>query len=88
MHVHPNINALDGTGQLRSVAGALLMIALIVCVLSMIISAVVWAVATAGGNYQTAARGRTGVIVALVAAILAGSAVAWLKFLIDVGSTL
>lgn len=88
MHVRPNLDALDGTGQLRSVAGALLMIALIVCILSMIISAVVWAVATAGGNYQAAGRGRTGVIVALVAAILAGSAGAWLKFLISLGSTL
>jgi hypothetical protein len=88
MQVHPNLGALDGTGQLRTVAGALLMIVLIVSVLAMIISAVVWAVTNAGGNYQTANRGRTGVLVALGAAVLAGSAVAWLKFLIKLGSTL
>lgn len=64
------------------------MIVLIVSVLAMIISAVVWAVTSAGGNYQTAVRSRTGVIVALGAAVLAGSAVAWMKFLINLGSSL
>jgi len=64
------------------------MIVLIASVMAMIISAVVWAVSGAGGNYQTAARGRAGVIVALGTAILAGSAGAWMRFLINLGSSL
>lgn len=64
------------------------MMVLIVSVLAMIISALVWALNNAVGNYQLAARGRTGVMVALGAATLAGCAVVWLKFLINLGSTL
>jgi len=64
------------------------MIVLIASVLAMIISGVAWALANAGGNYQAAARGRVGLLVALGAAVLAGSAVAWLKFLIDLGNGL
>jgi hypothetical protein len=64
------------------------MIVLILSVMTTIISAVVWAVTSAGGNYRTAVRGRTGVIVALGAAVLAGSAMAWLNFLINLGSSL
>lgn len=88
MHIRPNLGALDGTGQLKTIAGALLMIVLIAAVLTVIISGVAWALANAGGNYRAAARGRVGVLVAFGAAVLAGSAVAWLKFLIALGNGL
>lgn len=88
MRVYPNIGAIRGSGQLQSIAGALLMIVLIASVLAMIISAVVWALSSSSGNYQTAVRGRAGVLVALGAAVLAGCAVVWLKFLINLGAGL
>ena len=54
----------------------------------LIISAIAWATATAHGNYTTASKSRTGILVALGAAILAGAGVAWLNWLITVGASL
>jgi hypothetical protein len=42
----------------------------------------------AHGNYATASKGRTGVLVALGAAVLAGGGVAWMNWLLTVGSSL
>ncbi|MBN9374209.1 MAG: hypothetical protein J0I40_02225 [Cellulomonas sp.] len=86
--VYPNFDAVDGRATLISIVGALLTVTLIVAVLTLIISAVVWAVSTSTGNYQTAARGRTGVLVALLAAALSGAGVAWVNFLLHVGDLL
>ncbi len=77
-----------GRSTLISIVGALLTITLIVAVLMLVICAIVWAVAAAHGNFQSAARGRTGVLVALGAAALAGAGVAWMNFLLNVGSSL
>ena len=54
----------------------------------LIVSAIVWAIATAHGNYATAGKGRTGVLVSLGAAVLAGGGVAWMNWLLTVGSSL
>ena len=50
--------------------------------------AIVWAIATAHGNYATASKGRIGVLVSVGAAVLAGGGVAWMNWLIDVGRQL
>lgn len=42
----------------------------------------------ANGNYQTSARGRAGVFVALVTRVFAGAGVAWLNWLIKIGQRL
>ena len=57
-------------------------------VLMLIVSGIIWAIATATGNYQAAAKARAGTLVALGGAILAGAAVTWLNWLIDLGGTL
>ncbi|MDS2171831.1 DUF6112 family protein [Nesterenkonia sp. CL21] len=88
MDVFPDFEGLSGISELREVAGALLMFALIVAVLMLIVSAICWAVGASNGNYQTATRGRIGVFVALGAAILAGAGVAWLNWLITIGDQL
>lgn len=49
---------------------------------------IAWATATAHGNYTTAGKSRTGILVALGAAILAGAGVAWLNWLINFGTSL
>ena len=76
MGVFPDFDGLGGIGDL------------IVAVLMLIVSAIVWAIATAHGNYATAGKGRTGVLVSLGAAVLAGGGVAWMNWLLTVGSSL
>ena len=61
---------------------------LIVAVLMLIICAIVWAVSSSTGNITAATRGRAGVFVSIGAAALAGAGVAWLNFLLRVGTTL
>ena len=63
-------------------------IVLIVAVLMMLVCAATWAVASAHGNYQTAIKARTGLLVALGAAVLDGAGIAWLNFLLHIGPTL
>ena len=81
MGIFPDFNGLGGIGDLRAVVGALLTFVLI-------ISAIVWAIASAHGNYATASKGRIGVLVAVGAAILAGGGVAWMNWLINLGQQL
>ncbi|WP_300080758.1 DUF6112 family protein [Propioniciclava sp.] len=88
MDIFPDFEGLSGIAELREIAGALLMFVLVVAVLMVIVSAICWAVGSAGGNYQMAAKGRVGVLVALGAAILAGGGVAWINWLVSVGEQL
>lgn len=88
MDVFPDFDGLSGISDLRQVAGALLTFVLIVAVLMLVVSAVIWAVAAANGNYAAAGKARTGVLVALGAAALAGGGVAWLNWLINLGRQL
>lgn len=88
MNVFPDFGAVGGARQLQAVVGALLTIVLITAILMLIINAIAWAIASAHGNYQTATKARTGLYVALGAAALVGAGVAWLNWLIDLGSRL
>ncbi|WP_435159322.1 DUF6112 family protein [Amycolatopsis sacchari] len=88
MDVFPDFGGVGGTGQLRAIVGALLMFVLIVAVLMLIVSAIVWAIASAHGNYQAAGKARAGLWVSVGAAALAGAGVAWVNFLLDIGTRL
>lgn len=88
MDIFPDFGAVGGAAEIERIAGALLTFVLIVAVLVMIISGVTWALASANGHFQTATRARIGLWVACGAAALAGAAVAWVNFLLDVGSDL
>jgi hypothetical protein len=88
MGVFPDFGAVNGSGQLAAVAGALLMFVLIIAVLMLIVCGVGWAIASSHGNYQAAGKARAGLFVSLGAAILAGGVTAWMQFLLDVGSSL
>ncbi|PAK95623.1 hypothetical protein B8X04_07660 [Brevibacterium casei] len=85
MNVFPDFDGLGGIGDLRAVIGALLTFVLIVAVLMLIVSAIVWAIAAASGNHVMAGKARTGVLVAVGTAALAGCGVAWLNWLIALG---
>ena len=88
MDVFPDFEGLSGIGDLREVVGALLTFVLITAVLMLIVSAIIWAIATGTGNTSVAAKARAGVLVALGAAVLAGAAVAWINWLIHLGEQL
>lgn len=86
--VFPDFGAIGGTGDLRAIIGALLTYVLIFAVLTILISAVTWAISSSSGNYQSALRARAGLFVGVGAAALAGAGVAWMNFLIGVGQQL
>ncbi len=65
--------------------GALLTFVLVTAVLTMLISGITRAIATANGNHTTATKARTGLLVALGTAILAGAGITWLNWLIALG---
>lgn len=86
--VFPDFDAVGGSELILDVLGALLTIVLVFSLLMLLVSIIAWALGASTGNTQVAARGRTGVLVALGASVLAGGAVVWMNFLIDVGSTI
>ena len=88
MDVFPDFGGVGGAAELRSIVGALLMFVLVTAVLMLIVCAIVWDIASAHGNHHAATRARTGLWVAVGAAALAGAGVAWLNFLLDVGTRL
>lgn len=88
VNVFPDFGSLSGLGDLAAVIGAILTVILVTAVLMIIISAITWALASSTGNPAVAGKGRAGVFVALGAAILAGSGVTWVNWLISVGGQL
>lgn len=88
MDIFPDFGAVGGAEELQSIVGALLTFVLIIAVLMVIICGVTWALASANGHFQAATRARSGVWVACGGAALAGVGVAWMNFLLDVGSNL
>ncbi|QBE50133.1 DUF6112 family protein [Leucobacter triazinivorans] len=86
MDVFPDFGGLGGIGDLKVVIGAMLTIILVVAVLMVIVSAILWAVASSTGNPGLASKGRIGVLVAAGAATLAGCGVAWINWLISLGA--
>lgn len=88
MDVFPDFGGLGGIDDLKVVIGAMLTIILVVAVLMVIVSAILWAVASSTGKPGLASKGRTGVFVAIGAATLAGCGVAWINWLINLGGQL
>jgi hypothetical protein len=86
--VYPNLNGVAGAGQLESVIGALMSIVLVVAVLMIVVCAAAWTICSSHGNYHAAGKARTGLLVALGAAVLDGAGIAWINFLLHIGPTL
>ncbi len=83
--IEPNADGLPGIAQLRTIVGAVMTVGLILAVLALIVAAIVWAMGANSSNPHLAGRGKTGVLVALGAAILCGGAVTLVNFFWDVG---
>jgi hypothetical protein len=88
MNVSPNTTGLPGISELENIVGALLTIALIASLAGLVISAIVWAIGNHSVNPVLAGRGKTGVLVAFVAAALTGGAVTLINFFFGAGSHL
>lgn len=88
MNIYPDFGAFGDNTTLQTVIGALLTFVLVTAVLTMLISGITWAIAIANGNHATATKARTGLLVALGAAALAGAGITWLNWLINLGDQL
>jgi hypothetical protein len=86
--VTPNTTGLPGISTLSSIVGALLTVALIACVAGLVLAAIVWAVGHHSANPNIAGRGKTGVLVALVASLLVGGANVLVDFFVHAGHAL
>ncbi|GAB2473343.1 DUF6112 family protein [Xylanimonas ulmi] len=82
--VKPDPWAVDGSG-LYTVVGALLTVALITAVATIVTCSVWWALAVHGANWHQAERARTGVFLGLGGAALTGCGIALANWLINLG---
>ncbi|GAA1873897.1 DUF6112 family protein [Myceligenerans crystallogenes] len=83
--IQPNTDGLPGIDQFEKIVGAMMTVGLICAVLAVIISAIVWAAGANSSNPSLAGRGKTGVLIALVAAVICGAAVAVVNFAHGIG---
>ena len=86
--VFPDFGGVGGRGDIEAAIGALLTFVLLAAVLMLIVCGIVWAIAAGTGAYQAASRAKTGLLIALGVALLAGLSVTWANFLVDVGETI
>lgn len=86
--VGPDFGAVGGASELRHIVGALLTYALLIAVLMLIVCGAGWAIASATGSWQAASRAKTGLVVAVGGAVLAGGALAWANWLLGIGASL
>jgi len=88
VNIAPNGSGLPGIAELETIVGALLTIGLVASLAGLVISAIVWAIGNHSANPTLAGRGKTGVLVAFVAAALTGGAVTLINFFAAAGTHL
>jgi hypothetical protein len=88
VNISPNTTGLPGISELQNIVGALLTFGLIAAVAGLVLSAMVWAVASHSGNVHLVGRAKSGVLVSAAAAMLTGGAVALISFFSHAGAAL
>jgi Family of unknown function (DUF6112) len=88
VNISPNTTGLPGISELQHIVGALLTFGLIAAVAGLVLSAMVWAVASHSGNVHLVGRAKSGVLVSAAAAMLTGGAVALISFFSHAGAAL
>jgi hypothetical protein len=83
----PDPNGLPGSPALEQLVNGLAFWGLLAALAGLVISASVWALSAHSGNYQHAALGRRGTLVAAAAAFLVGAAPAIVAFFQNLGGT-
>ena len=84
--VRPNTNGLPGLSVLQQMVGALLTWGLLACLVGLVISVMMWALAHHQGNYSQVSSGKTGVLVSAGGALLIGGANAIIGFFSTLGA--
>lgn len=86
VHVDPNVKGLPGGEQLQQLLNGLAGWTLLAALAGLLISAIMWALGSFGGNYRTVSHGKVGVLVCAAAALIAGGAAPIINFFADLGS--
>jgi hypothetical protein len=86
--ISPNKNGLPGTAEAERIVGALLTYGLIASVAGIAIAASSWVFGSHISNPHLANRGKTGVLVSCLAALLIGGANLLVAFFASAGSTM
>jgi hypothetical protein len=81
----PNPNNLPGGHVIQQLIDGLAGWALFGSLAALLISAIVWALGANSGNYHAAGRGKTGVLISAVTALLVGAAPALINFFNSLG---
>ena len=84
--VNPNPSDLPGGNVIQQLLDGLAGWALFGSLAALLISAIVWALGANGGNYHAANKGKTGVLVAAITALLVGAAPALVNFFNNLGT--
>jgi hypothetical protein len=87
-NISPNGDGLPGVSEAEKIVGALLTFGIIAAIGGIAVSAIVWSIGSHSANPHFASRGKTGVMVACVAALLVGGADVLVQFFTDAGSSL
>jgi len=87
-NISPNTNGLPGTSEAEKIVGALLTFGLIAAVAGIAIASITWALGSHSANPHLAGRGKTGVVVSCLAALLVGGADILVGFFAHAGSAL
>jgi len=84
--VNPDAGQLPGGPQIQQLLDGLAGWALFAALGGLLLSTIVWAVGSQGGNHHAISRGKTGVLVCAGAALIAGGAAPIINFFADLGS--
>ena len=83
--VNPNPSDLPGGAVIQQLMDGLAGWALFGSLAALLVSAIVWALGANSGNYHAAGRGKTGVLVSGLTALLVGAAPALINFFNQLG---
>jgi MFS family permease len=86
INIQPD-NTLPGTAQLQTLISGLGTWALMAALAGMLLGAALWALGHHSSNYQQAANGRKGLLVAGFAALIIGAAPALISFFFSLGGS-
>ena len=86
VNIQPD-SSLPGTSQLQQLINGFGTWALMAALVGMLLGAALWALGHHSSNYQQAANGRKGLLVAGFAAMIIGAAPALINFFFGLGST-
>jgi hypothetical protein len=86
VRINPDPGKLPGGAQIQTLLDGLGAWALFAALGGLLVSVIVWALGSFGGNYHAVSRGKTGVLVCGAAALVGGAAAPIINFFATLGS--